>query len=170
MLLSFPSLVPSLHFWAFAAFSLRLALTRQLSLSQVEWRHFYSSSTQFCISGSWFLNYLDVNSIHLIVQIRMLPANPCAFRLICQLLFCFSYQCQGIFLITIIKVRSEILLFVFLGACIFLVLNLTSPLLVTQAESQSTVKASQSGISFNCNPPFSKQPVHDCHSSQGKPA
>lgn len=70
----------------------------------------------------------------------------------------------------IIKVKSEILLFVLLGACIFLLLNLTSPSFLTQAESQTTATASQGGISFHCNPPFSKQPVYDCYSSQGKPA
>lgn len=88
----------------------------------------------------------------------------------CQLLFCFRYQCQDVFLIAIIKVKSEILLFVRIGARIFLLLNLTSPSFLTQAESQSTAKASQGGISFYCNPPFSKQPVYDCYSSQGKPA
>lgn len=73
-------------------------------------------------------------------------------------------------MIAITKVKSETLLFVFLGACIFLLLNLTSPSFLTLAESQGTAKASQGGISFYCNPPFSKQPVHDCYSSQGKPA
>lgn len=68
-------------FLSIAAFSLHLALTRQLSLSQVGWRHFYSSSTRLRISGSWFLNYLNVNSIHLIVQIGMSLANPHAFQL-----------------------------------------------------------------------------------------
>lgn len=68
-------------FLSVAAFSLHLALARQLSLSQVGWRHFYSSSTQLRISGSWFFDYLNVNSIHLIVQIGMSLANPRAFQL-----------------------------------------------------------------------------------------
>lgn len=170
MLLSLPSLLPSLHFWAFAAFSLRLALIRQLSLSQVKWWHFYSSSAQFYISGNWFLNYLNVNSIHLIVQIRVSPANPCAFQLTSvSSSFALVINARIYFWSQLLKVRSEILLFVFLGACIFLVLSLDSPSLATQAESQSTVKVWQDGIRFYFNPPFSKQPEHDCYSPQGKP-